>query len=113
MPGAPASTQTRTASSTDGTAPPREFRTVAILFTLTDSFANPRFPSRQAPAGSPNGVGSHTTRHLVNIGSWPLEVYTAAPTCCFTASMISCPHRRISASSFPSSMTRSSGSVPE
>src|SRR3954451_2493178 len=35
MPGAPASTHTRTASSTLGTAPPRELRSVATLFTLT------------------------------------------------------------------------------
>ena len=36
MPGTPASTQTRTASRTDGTAPPREFLRVATLLTLTD-----------------------------------------------------------------------------
>ena len=36
MPGAPAATQTRTASSTDGTLPPRELRTVATLLTLTE-----------------------------------------------------------------------------
>ncbi len=41
MPGAPAATQVRTASSTDGTRPPRELRTVAILLTLTDSFTMP------------------------------------------------------------------------
>jgi hypothetical protein len=31
--------QVRTASITDGRVPPRELRTVATLFTLTDSFA--------------------------------------------------------------------------
>jgi hypothetical protein len=36
MPGAPAATQTSTASTTLGTLPPREFRSVATLFTLTD-----------------------------------------------------------------------------
>ena len=35
--GAPASTQTPTASMTDGRRPPRELRTVAILLTLTES----------------------------------------------------------------------------
>src|SRR6185436_5727084 len=38
MLGAPASTHTLTASSTDGTVPPRELRTVATLLTLTESF---------------------------------------------------------------------------
>src|SRR5215813_8793967 len=37
MPGAPASMQTLTASSSDGTVPPREFLSVAILLTLTES----------------------------------------------------------------------------
>src|SRR5687768_14685675 len=37
MPGAPASIQTRAASITDGTRPPRELRTVATLLTLTES----------------------------------------------------------------------------
>jgi hypothetical protein len=36
--GDPAATQARTASRTDGTAPPREFRTVATLLTLTDKW---------------------------------------------------------------------------
>ena len=36
MPGAPAATQTSTASSTLGFEPPRELRSVATLFTLTD-----------------------------------------------------------------------------
>src|SRR6185503_5186238 len=40
MPGAPASTQTFTASSTDGTVPPREFLSVATLLTLTESLIN-------------------------------------------------------------------------
>ena len=37
MPGAPASMHVRTASITDGIVPPRELRTVATLFTLTES----------------------------------------------------------------------------
>src|SRR5436305_15212034 len=37
MPGTPAFTQTRTASITLGTFPPREFRSVATLLTLTES----------------------------------------------------------------------------
>src|SRR4029078_11925665 len=37
MPGAPASMQTVTASSTEGTVPPREFLSVATLLTLTES----------------------------------------------------------------------------
>src|SRR5712691_1638849 len=37
IPGDPASTQTCTASITEGVRPPRELRTVAILLTLTDS----------------------------------------------------------------------------
>ena len=37
----------------------------------------------------------------------------ALPMCRATVSMISCPHRPISAWSFPSSMTRNNGSVPE
>ncbi len=37
MPGAPAATHVSTASSTLGTAPPRELRSVATLLTLTDS----------------------------------------------------------------------------
>src|SRR5690349_4767140 len=37
MPGAPASTQTFTASSTEGTVPPREFLIVATLLTFTES----------------------------------------------------------------------------
>jgi hypothetical protein len=37
MPGAPAATQTRTASHTDGIDPPRELRMVATLLTLTES----------------------------------------------------------------------------
>jgi hypothetical protein len=40
MPGAPASMQTITASTTEGTVPPRELRTVATLFTFTDSLTN-------------------------------------------------------------------------
>src|SRR4051812_47265315 len=36
MPVAPASRQTRMASMTEGTVPPREFRSVAILLTLTE-----------------------------------------------------------------------------
>ena len=36
IPGAPASMHVRTASMTDGSWPPRELRTVATLFTLTD-----------------------------------------------------------------------------
>src|SRR5262249_54959008 len=39
MPGEPASMQTCTASSTLGTWPPRELRSVATLLTLTESFA--------------------------------------------------------------------------
>src|SRR5712691_9411180 len=35
IPGAPAATQTSTASSTFGSRPPRELRSVATLFTLT------------------------------------------------------------------------------
>ncbi len=38
MPGAPAATHTRTASSTSGSLPPLELRSVATLLTLTDSF---------------------------------------------------------------------------
>src|SRR3989449_11603552 len=37
MPGDPAAIQTSTASRTLGTLPPREFRSVATLFTFTDS----------------------------------------------------------------------------
>src|SRR5262245_6573037 len=40
MPGAPASMQTLTASSTEGTMPPREFLSVATLLTLTESLIN-------------------------------------------------------------------------
>src|SRR5262245_51782263 len=40
IPGAPASTQILTASSTDGRAPPREFLSVATLLTLTESLIN-------------------------------------------------------------------------
>src|SRR4030095_8933637 len=40
MPGAPAFTQTLTASSTDGSTPPREFLSVATLLTLTESLIN-------------------------------------------------------------------------
>src|SRR4051812_13424495 len=36
MPAAPAARHTSTASSTRGEPPPREFRSVATLFTLTD-----------------------------------------------------------------------------
>jgi hypothetical protein len=39
MPRLPAPTMTRTASITDGTDPPREFRRVATLLTLTLSLA--------------------------------------------------------------------------
>src|SRR6185503_5764573 len=39
IPGAPASTQTRTASRTSGEWPPREFLSVATLLTLTDNRA--------------------------------------------------------------------------
>ncbi len=38
MPGAPASRHTSTASVTLGITPPREFRSVATLLTLTESF---------------------------------------------------------------------------
>src|SRR5262245_17408001 len=51
MPGAPASTQTRTASQTDGTWPPREFRTVATLLTLTDRWII-GYGSSPEPSGS-------------------------------------------------------------
>src|SRR5713101_8449130 len=37
IPGAPAATHTSTASSTLGTRPPREFRSVATLLTFTES----------------------------------------------------------------------------
>src|SRR4029077_9534308 len=39
MPGAPASRQASTASSTRGSRPPRELRSVATLLTFTLSFA--------------------------------------------------------------------------
>src|SRR5262245_1093297 len=53
-------------------------------------------------------------RDLIDVdGKLDHVVYTAAPTCCLTASMSSWPHARISRSSWPSSMTRSRGSVPE
>src|SRR5690242_15593894 len=38
IPGAPAAMQTSTASRTFGSRPPRELRSVATLFTLTESF---------------------------------------------------------------------------
>src|SRR5688572_10615071 len=38
MPGAPAATHAATASSTSGSLPPLELRSVATLLTLTDSF---------------------------------------------------------------------------
>ena len=38
MPGAPAATHVATASSTSGSLPPLELRSVATLLTLTDSF---------------------------------------------------------------------------
>ncbi len=66
--------QVRTASITDGSRPPRELRTVAILFTLTDSLGKMLLHD----AGESRSA-----------------------------------HRLISASSLPSSMIRSSGSVPE
>ncbi len=83
MPGTPASTHTLTASSTDGTVPPRELRTVATLLTLTESFVA------------------------------VLRFYTWATRCCLTASAISSAHAEISRWSCPSIMMRSSGSVPE
>src|SRR5262245_31879560 len=49
MPGAPAATHTRTASTTDGTAPPREFRSVATLLTFTESRGPAIFNARGAP----------------------------------------------------------------
>src|SRR5262245_14949723 len=59
MPGEPAATQTRMASRTDGTRPPLELRTVATLFTLTESFTmtatdlSPQpFRSAAAPGGT-------------------------------------------------------------
>src|SRR5262245_38815209 len=42
IPGAPASTQIRTASSTLGVVPPRALRSVATLLTLTESLTIPR-----------------------------------------------------------------------
>src|SRR5690349_1519422 len=51
MPVAPASRQTRTASITDGTDPPRELRSVAILLTLTESLGMRRI-SRIGKSGN-------------------------------------------------------------
>src|SRR4030095_2025131 len=55
MPGAPASTQTPTASSTSGECPPREFRSVATLLTLTDrrviDVRGSTFEVRRSPSG--------------------------------------------------------------
>src|SRR5688572_8276016 len=47
MPCAPARRHSYTASSTDGTRPPREFRSVATLLTFTDSLitSKPKFQS--------------------------------------------------------------------
>ena len=47
MPGAPAATQTRVASRTLGTSPPRELRSVATLLTLTLSLARERRASSE------------------------------------------------------------------
>ena len=43
IPGAPAATQTRTASTTDRNVPPRELRSVATLLTLTLSLTKLHF----------------------------------------------------------------------
>src|SRR5689334_16899912 len=69
MPGAPAPRQTLTASMTDGTDPPRELRTVAILLTLTESFGKKKSqianPKSRIPSSNPN----HTT---LGLGAWDL-----------------------------------------
>src|SRR6516225_11840810 len=56
MPGAPAATQTSTASSTFGTRPPREFRNVATLLTLTLKRTMP------APVSFRPDLLAHSTR---------------------------------------------------
>src|SRR4030095_4578162 len=79
IPGEPASRHTCTASVTDGTRPPRELRTVATLFTLTDSLitrVNSQLPTLAHP-------------QAVRLGGVELGVHTVAPRCCFTASTIS------------------------
>ena len=48
MPGAPALMHMRTASSTSGSLPPLEFRSVATLLTLTDSLITVRTSDRGA-----------------------------------------------------------------
>src|SRR5437773_6227317 len=55
--GAPESTQILTASSTDGTDPPREFRTVATLLTLTESFAKSHISYPQFTISKKLGFG--------------------------------------------------------
>src|SRR2546423_6898313 len=62
IPGAPASTHIFTASSTEGTLPPRELRTVATLLTFTESFAT-YIVRHRAPWES--GVGSLHSHHQV------------------------------------------------
>ena len=83
MPGAPASTQTRTASSTLGTVPPRELRSVATLLTLTESL------SHEQPDVFTDRASAYLRRHDF------------------------LRHRFDLLLSWPSSITRSSGSVPE
>src|SRR5216117_3855316 len=57
IPGAPDSTQILTASSTDGTDPPRELRTVATLLTLTESFAKSQIPNPKFQIPKTLGLG--------------------------------------------------------
>jgi hypothetical protein len=78
IPVAPAATQTSTASTTEGTRPPREFRIVAILLTLTDSLTTSHPGSR---AGISTGDGLNP------------DVSGQHSTCALIASTISCPHR--------------------
>src|SRR5262249_21653328 len=59
MPGAPASTQTFAASSTDGSRPPRELRSVATLLMLTDSFTMAALDARGRT------VARHGVRNLL------------------------------------------------
>ena len=98
MPGAPAATQTSTASSTLGSRPPRELRSVATLLTLTDSRIM-TFKARSA-------IGSSTS--ALSGAAMPLSKVLLDDVDDFLR-----PARGSRLLVSPSSMTRSSGSVPE
>src|SRR5688572_17805638 len=78
MPGAPASMHARTASITDGMRPPREFRTVATLFTFTDNLITELNSTLTATVpGVPEG--SRGSKGRVRRGSNPHIVSTPRP----------------------------------